>query len=115
MTSTATRFANAALCGEDHLRQVTDTFDSPAAALLAFEKVHGAEMRPGPVPLTDTERAAAEARAPLSLTAAKAEPARPEPETVPACRPMPVTNTGGIVPTMWRGDGDGTAILPRAV
>ncbi len=36
------------LHGEDHLRQVTNTFDSPAGALLAFEKVHGAEMRPGP-------------------------------------------------------------------
>ena len=36
--------------GEDHLRQVTDTFDSPAQALLAFEKVHGADMRPGAAP-----------------------------------------------------------------
>jgi hypothetical protein len=72
------------LHGEDHLRQVTDTFGSPAGALLAFEKVHGAEMRPGPAPLTVTEHAAAEARAPLSLTAVKAEPARPEPETVSA-------------------------------
>ncbi|MCX5094056.1 hypothetical protein OOK36_35360 [Streptomyces sp. NBC_00365] len=39
------------LHGEDHLRQVADTFDSPAQALLAFEKVHAAEMRPGPAPL----------------------------------------------------------------
>jgi hypothetical protein len=70
------------LHGEDHLRQIADTFDSPAQALLAFEKVHGAQMRPGPAPLTDTERAAAEARTPLALTAA-ADPARPEPETVP--------------------------------
>ncbi|MBC9723712.1 DUF317 domain-containing protein [Streptomyces sp. TRM68367] len=69
---------------EDHLRQIADTFDSPARALLAFEKVHGAEMRPGPAPLTDTERAAAEARTPLALTVATTEPARPEPETVPA-------------------------------
>jgi hypothetical protein len=72
------------LHGEDHLRQVADTFDSPAGALLAFEKVHAAEMRPGPAPLTDTERAAAEARTPLAHTAAKPEPARPEPETVAA-------------------------------
>ncbi|RZU45763.1 uncharacterized protein DUF317 [Streptomyces sp. BK022] len=71
------------LHGEDHLRQVADTFDSPAQALLAFEKVHAADMRPGPAPLTDTERAAAEARTPLVLIAAKPEPARPEPETVP--------------------------------
>ncbi len=71
------------LHGENHLRQVADTFDSPAQALLAFEKVHGAEMRPGPAPLTDTERSAAEARTPLALTTAKAEPAPPEPKIVP--------------------------------
>lgn len=71
------------LHGENHLRQVADTFDSPAQALFAFEKAHGEEMRPGPAPLTDTERSAAEARTPLSLTAARPEPAPPEPETVP--------------------------------
>lgn len=72
------------LHGEDHLRQVADTFDSPAQALLAFEKVHTADMRPDAAPLTDTERAAAEARATFGLTAAKPAPSRPEPETVPA-------------------------------
>ncbi|MGQ4381428.1 DUF317 domain-containing protein [Streptomyces sp. SAS_267] len=71
------------LHGEDHLRQIADTFDSPAQALLAFEKVHRTEMRPGPAPLTDTERAAAEARTPLTLPPAQPEPGRPEPETVP--------------------------------
>ncbi|MFG3362675.1 DUF317 domain-containing protein [Streptomyces griseofuscus] len=70
------------LHGEDHLRQVTGTFDSPAQALLAFEKLYDAAMRPGPAPATDTERAAAEARnTPLP---AHAEPVHPEPETVPA-------------------------------
>ncbi|MFE9601603.1 DUF317 domain-containing protein [Streptomyces hokutonensis] len=72
------------LHSEDHLRQIADTFDSPAQALVAFEKVHAADMRPGPAPLTDTERSAAEARTPLALTEANPEPARPEPETVPA-------------------------------
>ncbi|MEU9189259.1 DUF317 domain-containing protein [Streptomyces sp. NPDC048484] len=71
------------LHGENHLRQIADTFDSPAQALLAFEKVHGAEMRPGPAPLTDTERSAAEARTPLALTTAEPELAPPKPETVP--------------------------------
>ncbi|MGW2051623.1 DUF317 domain-containing protein [Streptomyces sp. NPDC001858] len=70
------------LHGEDHLRQIVDTFDSPAQALLAFEKVHGAEMRPGPAPLTDTERAAAQARTPPALTAAQPAPPLPEAETV---------------------------------
>jgi hypothetical protein len=61
------------LHGENHLRQVADTFDSPATALVAFEMVHGAAMRPGPAPMTDTERAAAEPG-----------PPHPPPETVPA-------------------------------
>ncbi|MER6500135.1 DUF317 domain-containing protein [Streptomyces sp. NPDC001455] len=69
------------LHGENHLRQVAVTFDSPAAALVAFEKLHGAAMRPGPAPLTDTERAAAQAR--TSPPAAEPEPPHP-PETVPA-------------------------------
>ncbi|MFD3580854.1 hypothetical protein [Streptomyces sp. NPDC058683] len=71
------------LHGEDHLRQVADTFDSPAEALMAFEKVHAAEMRPGSAPLTDTERAAIEARSVFDVTTAKSGPSRPEPEIVP--------------------------------
>lgn len=69
------------LHGENHLRQVADTFDSPAAALVAFEKVHGAAMRPGPAPMTDTERAAAQAG---TSPPAEPEPPHPQPETVPA-------------------------------
>ncbi|MFI1677384.1 DUF317 domain-containing protein [Streptomyces sp. NPDC020607] len=72
------------LHGEDHLRQVADTFDSPAEALVAFEKVHAAEMRPGPAPLTDTERTAIAARSVFDVTTAKSDPSHPEPETVPA-------------------------------
>ncbi|MEU2991595.1 DUF317 domain-containing protein [Streptomyces griseoincarnatus] len=71
------------LHGEDHLRQIADTFDSPAEALVAFEKVHAAEMRPGPAPLTDTERAAIAARSVFDVTTAKPEPSRPQLETVP--------------------------------
>ncbi|MFC9926593.1 DUF317 domain-containing protein [Streptomyces sp. NPDC127190] len=71
------------LHGEDHLRQIADTFDSPAKALVAFEKVHAAEMRPGPAPLTDTERAAISARSVFDVTTTEAETPRPEPETVP--------------------------------
>ncbi|MHC5705892.1 SPDY domain-containing protein [Streptomyces tirandamycinicus] len=70
------------LHGENHLRQVADTFDSPAAALVAFEKVHGAAMRPGPAPMTDTERAAAQAG--TSPPTAESGPPHPQPETVPA-------------------------------
>lgn len=72
------------LHGENHLRQVADTFDSPAQALVSFERLHGETMRPGPAPMTDTERETAEARA--SLAAPLTEPARPlsVQETVPA-------------------------------
>lgn len=72
------------LRGEDHLRQVSVTYDSPARALLAFERGHGEKMRPGPAPLTDTERAAIEALSVFDVTTARPEPAPPEPETVPA-------------------------------
>ncbi|MGW9356382.1 DUF317 domain-containing protein [Streptomyces diastaticus] len=71
------------LHGENHLRQVAGTFDSPASALLAFEETHADGMRPGPAPLTDTERAAIAARSVFDITTSKPEPARPEPETVP--------------------------------
>ncbi|AWN32474.1 DUF317 domain-containing protein [Streptomyces sp. NEAU-S7GS2] len=72
------------LHGENHLRQVADTFDSPAQALVSFERLHGDTMRPGPAPMTDTERETAEAR--TSLDAPPAEPERPlsVQETVPA-------------------------------
>lgn len=71
------------LHGEDHLRQIANTFDSPAQALLAFEKVHAAEMRPGPAPLSDTEREAIAARSVFDITTAKSAPRPAKPETVP--------------------------------
>ncbi|MEW1725150.1 DUF317 domain-containing protein, partial [Streptomyces sp. NPDC093109] len=71
------------LYGENHLRHVAGTFDSPARALLVFEKVHSARMRPGPAPLTDTERAAIEARSVSNVTATASEYSRAEPDTVP--------------------------------
>ncbi|WP_338676824.1 DUF317 domain-containing protein [Streptomyces sp. SCSIO 30461] len=70
------------LHGEDHLRQVAGTFDSPGQALLAFEKAHGTGIRPGPAPLTATEHAAIEARTPLSAPP-KPEPTPALPEAVP--------------------------------
>ncbi|MFH8446877.1 DUF317 domain-containing protein [Streptomyces sp. NPDC018026] len=71
------------LHGEDHLRQIADTFDSPAEALVAFEKVHAAEIRPGPAPLTDTERAAIAARSVFDVTTVESEPSHPQLEVVP--------------------------------
>ncbi|MFJ2175884.1 DUF317 domain-containing protein [Streptomyces sp. NPDC087851] len=49
------------LHGENHLRQIADTFDSPAQAIAAFERFHGNAMRPGPAPATGTEQQTAEA------------------------------------------------------
>ncbi|BCM71233.1 hypothetical protein EASAB2608_06567 [Streptomyces sp. EAS-AB2608] len=78
------------LHGENHLRQIADTFDSPAQALTAFERIHGGRMRPGPAPVTDTERQAAEARASLGTPAPNPEPSAapqnmaPDREVVPA-------------------------------
>ncbi|MET9834761.1 hypothetical protein ABZ078_37000 [Streptomyces sp. NPDC006385] len=71
--------------GENHLRQIADTFDSPAQALATFERLHGDTMRPGPTSMTDTERQAAEARITLGAPAA-AQPEQPvrRTETVPA-------------------------------
>ncbi|MET9761738.1 DUF317 domain-containing protein [Streptomyces sp. NPDC006372] len=72
------------LHGENHLRQIADTFDSPAKALTAFERLHHDTMRPGPAPMTDTERAAGEARTSLGTPATGPQsPAQPL-EIVPA-------------------------------
>lgn len=61
------------LHGENHLRQVANAFDSPAKALTAFEEMHSDTMRPGPAPMTDTERDAAEAVTSLGVPAATHE------------------------------------------
>ncbi|MEU6904262.1 hypothetical protein ABZ935_02690 [Streptomyces coeruleorubidus] len=72
------------LHGENHLRQIADTFDSPAKALTAYERLHHDTMRPGPAPMTDTERAAGEARTSLGTPATGPQsPAQPL-EIVPA-------------------------------
>lgn len=47
------------------------------------EEVHGADMRPGPAPLTDNERSAAEARTLPDPVAAKPAPRGTEPATIP--------------------------------
>ncbi|MFD5128942.1 DUF317 domain-containing protein [Streptomyces olindensis] len=73
------------LHGENHLRQIADTFDSPAQALATFERLHGNTMRPGPAPMTDTERQTAQARTTLGAPAAeKPEQSLQRTETVPA-------------------------------
>lgn len=72
------------LHGENHLRQIAGSFDTPAQALAFFERLHGDTMRPGPAPMTDTEHQAAEARASPGTPTAEAEPPAAEVEIVPA-------------------------------
>jgi hypothetical protein len=67
------------LHGENHLRCVAGTFDSIADALTAFERTHRDTLRPGPSPMTDTERQTARAR--TSLQAPSTPPPPPEPVT----------------------------------
>ncbi|MEU9246949.1 DUF317 domain-containing protein [Streptomyces sp. NPDC048385] len=87
------------LHGENHLRQITDTFGSPAKSLAAFERLHGDTMRPGPAPMTDTERQTAAARTTLGAPAAE----KPE---------QPVQRTE-MVPAYAADPGDHDAILDQ--
>lgn len=90
------------LHGENHLRQIADTFDSPAQALTAFERLHGDSMRPGPAPLTEAERQAAQART---------SPGTPDtgPET-PKHQPEPSPQRE-VVPAYAADPGDHDAIF----
>ncbi|MFE4055200.1 DUF317 domain-containing protein [Streptomyces sp. NPDC059096] len=78
------------LHGENHLRQIADTFDSPAQAIASFERFHGTTMRPGPAPATDSEQQTAEAITSLAAPALEntptppAEPDEPATELVPS-------------------------------
>ncbi|MFD8590813.1 hypothetical protein ACFV1B_14905 [Streptomyces sp. NPDC059637] len=54
------------LHGEDHLRGVTDVYETPAAGIAAFQNIYGPAVRPGPTPATTAERRAADALKPLS-------------------------------------------------
>ncbi|MFF7413351.1 DUF317 domain-containing protein [Streptomyces lydicus] len=72
------------LHGENRQRQVEHIFDSPAQALVAFERLHGDTMRPGSAPMTDTERETAEARTSLGIPPTEPEPPLSVQESVPA-------------------------------
>ncbi|WP_406463305.1 DUF317 domain-containing protein [Streptomyces sp. NBC_01622] len=73
------------LAGENHLRHVTGAFASPAQALIAFEQARGKAVRPGPAPMTATERHTAHARANLTPPdTAPTDTVAPSVEQVPA-------------------------------
>ncbi|WP_121831801.1 DUF317 domain-containing protein [Streptomyces sp. S1] len=44
------------LHGENHVRQVTSTFESETEAIAEFHRLYSVAVRPGPAPLTDLER-----------------------------------------------------------
>ncbi|WP_172386653.1 DUF317 domain-containing protein [Streptomyces sp. MNP-20] len=54
------------LHGENHLRVVSNTYDTPGEAITDFQRLYGDAVRPGPAPATDTELQAAQALASLS-------------------------------------------------
>ncbi|MEU4347012.1 DUF317 domain-containing protein [Streptomyces sp. NPDC023838] len=77
------------LHGEDHLRVVSGTYDTPKEAIADFERLYGDAVRPGPPPPTDTEQQTAQAIAALSTSAsastadAPVEPQAAKTELVP--------------------------------
>ncbi|WP_172381146.1 DUF317 domain-containing protein [Streptomyces sp. MNP-20] len=76
------------LHGEDHLRVVASTYDTPGEAIAEFERLYGDAVRPGPAPATETEQQAAQAIAALT-TEAPAELSSPKPELVPVYAAAP--------------------------
>ncbi|MGW4289681.1 DUF317 domain-containing protein [Streptomyces sp. NPDC004673] len=86
------------LHGQDHLRQVESSYDSPARALADFQQSHGTRARPGPAPATDIEQQAAEARASLGTSPSD---------------PVPEQHTDGpqTVAAYAADPGDGDALL----
>ncbi|MEV5431724.1 hypothetical protein [Streptomyces sp. NPDC052701] len=85
------------LHGENHLRTITQTFDSPAEALAAFERLHRDTMRPGPAPMTAPERQAADARSTLhSPGLVEPEPTVQRTETVPAYAADPADHAAAL-------------------
>ncbi|WP_329309178.1 DUF317 domain-containing protein [Streptomyces microflavus] len=70
------------LHGENHVRQITSTFESEAEAVAEFQRLYSVAVRPGPAPLTNLERTIRQILADVSLTA-RQETAAPavEPQT----------------------------------
>ncbi|MFC8708850.1 MULTISPECIES: DUF317 domain-containing protein [unclassified Streptomyces] len=75
------------LHGQNHLRCVSGSFDTPHDAWTAFVRQYAPTMRLGPAPPTDTERQASAAR--TSPAVRPTEPSLPEP------RPAPVPSYAG--------------------
>ncbi|MYT96641.1 MULTISPECIES: DUF317 domain-containing protein [unclassified Streptomyces] len=92
------------LHGEDHLRVVSGSYDTPKEAIADFERLYGDAVRPGPPPPTDTERQAAQALAGMSMpqTASAAD----------ASADPPAAKTE-LVPVYAADPGDHEALLDK--
>ncbi|MEU6192306.1 hypothetical protein [Streptomyces sp. NPDC047061] len=106
------------LYGEGHLRRITHALASPAQAVNAFEQAHGKDVRPGPAPLTDTERHIAHA-APASprSTRTRPTPSRRWSSGYPPMPPTPATTKPSSTPsstptTTGRSTAPGTTTPP---
>ncbi|MBB5109946.1 hypothetical protein [Streptomyces spectabilis] len=83
------------LHGENHLRVVNGTYDTPKEAIADFERLYGDTVRTGPPPPTETERQAAEALAALTAgEAARIADAPVEPPTTTERVPVYVADSG---------------------
>ncbi|WP_433892549.1 DUF317 domain-containing protein [Streptomyces sp. CA-111067] len=71
------------LHGEDHLRQVTRTFDDQAEAVTEFARLYGDAVRPGPAPATAAEQRTARILAAATKPDGAPGRAAPSPATVP--------------------------------
>ncbi|MFD4476403.1 DUF317 domain-containing protein [Streptomyces sp. NPDC058471] len=88
------------LHGEDHLRVVSGSYDTPKEAIADFERLYGDAVRPGPPPATGREQQAANALAEVSTSEvaiasdAPAEPPEVKTELVPVYAADPGDHEG---------------------
>ncbi|MEV6730753.1 DUF317 domain-containing protein [Streptomyces sp. NPDC051364] len=88
--------------GEDYLRQEVTDYESEAEAVADFQRQHSVAVRPGPAPLTDSERAAAE----VLTTPLSTGPAPTPAQSVALSQPAPE-----MVPGYATDPGDHEALL----
>ncbi|MFD9075857.1 DUF317 domain-containing protein, partial [Streptomyces lasiicapitis] len=90
------------LHGEDHLRVVASSYDTPGEAIAEFERLYGAAVRSGPAPATEAELQATQAVATVSMREAAIT------ADAPAEPPFPTTK---LVPVYAADPGNHEALL----
>lgn len=113
-----------ALHGENHLRSIADRLESPVQALASFQRLHGDAVRPGPAPMTDTERqiaAAVTSLGPQTLANTISPPTtnrpsltrRPFPSTPPILATMTLSSTSSSPSRATGRSGGPSPTTPR--